>query len=117
VKYLSKHEIVGRGLTLCMEMEKGDGTIQIGDWLPHDGKVYEVCGIEMSRIMTSPTILSNKVGFLVKEVGTKTIQDGKYTLCGACQKVLPKHFTYTHCPFCGVKIDGGIDCRKGEEKK
>jgi len=45
------------------------------------------------------------------------IQDGKYTLCGACQKVLPKHFTYTHCPFCGVKIDGGIDCRKGEEKK
>ena len=29
---------------------------------------------------------------------------------------LEESLAYTHCPFCGVKIDGGIDCRKGEKK-
>jgi predicted amidophosphoribosyltransferase len=48
---------------------------------------------------------------------TSPIPQGKRLLCGNCHKALPLHFTYDYCPFCGTKIDGGIDCRKGEEKR
>ena len=53
---------------------------------------------------------------LMKEP-TAPIPQGKLILCGECRRPLPVHFTYDYCPFCGTKIDGGIDCRKIGEKK
>jgi predicted amidophosphoribosyltransferase len=49
---------------------------------------------------------------MVVETLIAPIPQSKRLLCGNCHKPLPLHFTYDYCPFCGTKIDGGIDCRK-----
>jgi len=68
MKFTGEYKILGRGLVYTMTMDDSDPVIHCGDLIPHDGKLYEVRGIEMSRIMTAPPRLSPHVGFVVREV-------------------------------------------------
>jgi len=68
MKFLGEYYIIGRGLTLALEMEDGDPTLKVGDLFPYNGKQYRIRGIEMAWLLMSPPILSKKIGLNLSEV-------------------------------------------------
>lgn len=66
MKLIDQFTIIGRGLTLVMELE-GE-VVKVNDIIPHNGKRYQVVAIEIATQMMYPPKQSNVVALTVREV-------------------------------------------------
>ncbi len=66
MKLIDQFTIIGRGLTLVMELE-GE-VVKVNDIIPHDGKLYQVVAIEIATQMMYPPKQSNVVALTVRVV-------------------------------------------------
>ncbi len=67
MKLIDQFTIIGRGLTLVVELDETD-TVKINDIIPHDGKLFQVVAIEIATQMMYPPKQSNVVALTVRGV-------------------------------------------------